>query len=256
VNGALAAMNGIPAEAHIGKRLRQIVGNVAAKVEPLFEHVLSTGRPICNFELTAHLPTRTEAGNWIQNYYPIRDSSGKVKEVAAIVLEITKRKRLQECIARLTEKSLLVADTLRKEKLPSAGGSTVQAKLLAGLLATCICETERISDLLQPPLLLSAAEQGQALFHPILAASDSSTGLSLVGEPSRDAQPKTGRLTERERQVLALVASGKTNKEVAAVCNISARTVETHRARLMLKLDLHSTSELARYAVRAKLVDV
>jgi DNA-binding NarL/FixJ family response regulator len=132
----------------------------------------------------------------------------------------------------------------------------VQAKLLAGLLATCICETERISDLLQPPLLLSAAEQGQALFHPILAASDSSTGLSLVGEPSRDAQPKTGRLTERERQVMALVASGKTNKEVAAVCNISARTVETHRARLMLKLDLHSTSELARYAVRAKLVDV
>jgi len=62
------------------------------------------------------------------------------------------------------------------------------------------------------------------------------------------------RLTPREREVVQLLAEGKSNKEAAAVLNISAKTVETHRARIMLKLDLHSITDLVRYAIRNHIV--
>jgi two-component system, NarL family, response regulator NreC len=57
-------------------------------------------------------------------------------------------------------------------------------------------------------------------------------------------------LTGREREVLQLVGEGKANKEIAALLNVSVTTVETHRANMLQKLDLHSTAELILYAVR------
>ena len=71
-------------------------------------------------------------------------------------------------------------------------------------------------------------------------------------------QSKTGLaedpLTPRERQVLQLVAEGKTNKESARLLNISAKTAETHRARIMEKLDIHETAGLVTYAIRRGLI--
>jgi len=61
-------------------------------------------------------------------------------------------------------------------------------------------------------------------------------------------------LTPRERQVLQLVAEGKSMKEVAVVLNISVKTAETHRARTMEKLDIHETASLVRYAIRRGLL--
>jgi two-component system response regulator NreC len=61
-------------------------------------------------------------------------------------------------------------------------------------------------------------------------------------------------LTSREIEVLRLVASGHTNRQIASTLNISTRTVETHRANLMEKLDLHSRIELARYAEEHRLI--
>jgi len=61
-------------------------------------------------------------------------------------------------------------------------------------------------------------------------------------------------LTEREKEVLQLIAEGKSNKDVAAVLSLSPVTVETHRANLMQKLGLHSTAEIVLYAVRKKVV--
>ena len=61
-------------------------------------------------------------------------------------------------------------------------------------------------------------------------------------------------LTDREREVLQLIAEGKTNKEVAVSLQVSVNTVETHRKHLMEKLDLHNTAELVRFAIRKKMV--
>ena len=61
-------------------------------------------------------------------------------------------------------------------------------------------------------------------------------------------------LTPRERQVLQLIAEGKTTKETAAVLEVSVKTAETHRTNLMEKLDIHSTAGLVRYAIRRGLL--
>jgi len=62
-------------------------------------------------------------------------------------------------------------------------------------------------------------------------------------------------LTPREREIVQLLAEGKSNKEVASNLGISAKTTETHRANIMRKLNLHSVSDLVRYAVRNKMVE-
>jgi two-component system, NarL family, response regulator NreC len=61
-------------------------------------------------------------------------------------------------------------------------------------------------------------------------------------------------LTDREKEVLQLLAAGKSNKEVAALLNISPYTVETHRTNMMQKLNLHNTAEIVLYAVRKKII--
>lgn len=62
-------------------------------------------------------------------------------------------------------------------------------------------------------------------------------------------------LTSREREVLQLIAEGKTNKEIASSLKLSVYTVDAHRGRIMEKLNLHSTGELVRFAVRNGLID-
>jgi two-component system response regulator NreC len=62
-------------------------------------------------------------------------------------------------------------------------------------------------------------------------------------------------LTSREREVLQMLAEGKTNKEIAGVLNLSVYTVDAHRGRIMEKLNLHSINELVRFAVRNGLID-
>jgi DNA-binding NarL/FixJ family response regulator len=79
---------------------------------------------------------------------------------------------------------------------------------------------------------------------------------TLVGPhsmPSASALKK--RLTPREREIVQLVAEGKTCKEVGASLGISAKTAETHRSNAMRKLELHSLPELVRYAIKNKIVD-
>jgi DNA-binding NarL/FixJ family response regulator len=62
------------------------------------------------------------------------------------------------------------------------------------------------------------------------------------------------RLTDRERQVLQLLAEGRTNKEAAQLLGLAPSTIETHRTNMMQKLNLHSTAEIVLYAVRKKII--
>jgi DNA-binding NarL/FixJ family response regulator len=82
--------------------------------------------------------------------------------------------------------------------------------------------------------------------------------LVLAGYLRRDlrrtgTEPRT-QLTQREREVLQLLAEGRSNKEVAAELQIGLKTVETHRANIMNKLGLHSVADLVRYAIRNGIV--
>ncbi len=68
------------------------------------------------------------------------------------------------------------------------------------------------------------------------------------------AQPERDALTPREREVLRLVAEGRTTKEIARALGISTKTAESHRTRLMGRLEIHDTAGLVRYAIRAGLI--
>jgi two-component system, NarL family, response regulator NreC len=70
---------------------------------------------------------------------------------------------------------------------------------------------------------------------------------------SRSKKPANP-LTNRERQVLQLIAEGKSTKDIASLLGISVKTTESHRSRLMQKLDIHETASLVRYAVRRGLI--
>lgn len=73
--------------------------------------------------------------------------------------------------------------------------------------------------------------------------------------PSDDPEILFERLTPREREVVQLLSEGKSSKEVGSALNISYKTAETHRANLMRKLEIHSISELVRYAVRNQIIE-
>ncbi|MDW7643626.1 MAG: response regulator transcription factor [Desulfuromonadales bacterium] len=76
----------------------------------------------------------------------------------------------------------------------------------------------------------------------------------LTGTFQPKPLPSLGHLSQREKQVLALLAEGKGVKEISTVLDISSKTVETHRANLMKKLDLYSLPEITRFAVSVGLV--
>jgi PAS domain-containing protein len=77
INDALASMNGISAAAHLGKTIHTVLGNAAEKVLPAYEHVLATGQPLSNFEVTAKLPTRNAPGHWNLSYWMMPGRSSR-----------------------------------------------------------------------------------------------------------------------------------------------------------------------------------
>jgi hypothetical protein len=105
VNDVLAASNGITAEAHIGRTVREILGDVAGKVEPAFERVLVTRKPVLK-HVAGKLSTRQDLAHWIASYFPVKDSAGKVQRLGAVVVEVTDQKKLQESLAALSKRLL------------------------------------------------------------------------------------------------------------------------------------------------------
>ena len=93
---------------------------------------------------------------------------------------------------------------------------------------------------------VTAVAQGQSFFSPAVAKL-------MVDDYVRPRPEGTDRyetLSEREREIFQLIAEAKTNKEIASLLGISLTTVETHRAKIIQKLDLHSAAQIALYAVR------
>ncbi|MCI0487913.1 MAG: response regulator transcription factor [Blastocatellia bacterium] len=88
---------------------------------------------------------------------------------------------------------------------------------------------------------IRAVASGGTFISPMLAAG--------MLNPRKERRKPGEQLTRREREVLALIASGLTNRQIAEKLFISIKTVETHRARIMHTLDLHTTADLVRYAL-------
>jgi DNA-binding NarL/FixJ family response regulator len=105
---------------------------------------------------------------------------------------------------------------------------------------------------------LVEAVKALASHKPFLTPSVSQILLSTFIEPEKGERAGTGlgqRLSAREREVLQLVAEGKTNKEVATALGIGIRTAENHRGKVLSKLNLDSVADAVRYAIRNKMIE-
>ena len=89
---------------------------------------------------------------------------------------------------------------------------------------------------------------------PFLSSSASGTVLDKYLQTPKEPTPQAT-LTPREREIIQLVAEGRSNKEIALALDISTKTVEAHRANMMHKLGLSSVSDLVRFAIRNKIIE-
>jgi DNA-binding NarL/FixJ family response regulator len=78
---------------------------------------------------------------------------------------------------------------------------------------------------------------------------------NVAGNRLEDAQARNDRMTSRGREIIQLLAEGKSSKEVACSLNISVKTAESHRANVMRKLELHTIADVVRYAVRNQIIE-
>jgi len=113
VNEALARMNGLPVEEHLGRTVRTVLPKVGSALEAILQKVLNTGEPILNAEITGEVPG--EPGvirNWIGSYFPIFDGCGKPAAAGCVVVEVTQLKRAEKALLESNEKFHQLAENI------------------------------------------------------------------------------------------------------------------------------------------------
>ena len=112
INRTLAKMNGVPAEDHLGRTVREILGEVADPMERKFSEVLKVRQPV-GFEVSGKLSSKTESSHWIAHYLPIVNAQGTVSRVAVVVLEVTATSVLAESVQKLDRQLRLETGRLK-----------------------------------------------------------------------------------------------------------------------------------------------
>jgi PAS domain S-box-containing protein len=179
LNEALAAMNGLSVEAHLGRSVREVLPGVADVVEPLFQLVVESEQAILNIEVAGETPKAPGVErHWLENVYPVRDASGWVLGVGVVVIEITDLKRTQADLEK--ERALLRAVM---EQMPS-GLSVVDAAT-----GNVVLFNRRAEEILGHAVLRGdeEASSGYGSIHadgrPYSLGELTSTRVLLSGEP-------------------------------------------------------------------------
>jgi DNA-binding NarL/FixJ family response regulator len=130
-------------------------------------------------------------------------------------------------------------------------GTLIREMLDAGVRG-CVLKTDAARDLVSA---VAALRYNRTFFSSQIEEMVLDGYLKKVKKPD-GMELSASRLTPRQRDVLKLLAEGKTSSEAAAALGMSIKTAETHRAALMRRLNCHSISDLVRYAVRNKIIEV
>jgi DNA-binding NarL/FixJ family response regulator len=126
-------------------------------------------------------------------------------------------------------------------------GETYVAQALRAGIAGYLLKDSAIAEL---EVALEAVSRGETYLSPAVTSRVVTSFLSGQGPP---AGPLEG-LTARQREVLQLIAEGRSTKEIAVQLGVSIKTIETHRTQIMERLDIHDIAGLVRFAIRAGLV--
>ena len=116
-----------------------------------------------------------------------------------------------------------------------------------------VLKSDAVRDLVSA---IDALQRGQMFFTPRVNELVLAGFLEKGTVSPRGAPPRFPSLTPREREVIQLLAEGKSSKEVASVLNLSTKTAETHRSNIMRKLGFHSIRDLVLYAVKNNIIQV
>src|SRR5580704_8141260 len=258
VNNVLGAMNGIAPEAHIGKTVQEVIGPLAPKVEHLVRSVLITGRSVLNAEITGELPTREEEGYWLANYFPVHDSAGEIKHVGGLIIEITRLRKIEKYVRTLMSNFprrgepgayLDMFPKIEQESVELWGGSIE-------MFGICMQRVLKDVHCFQPYVEFSsqrnvAQQTGDLPYAPPIPSNQlAGQEKSSVAIGSNGVNP----LSPREIEIVRMLALGYGNKEISTALNITVSTVETYRAKIMLKLQVHSIVDLVLFAVRHGLI--
>jgi DNA-binding NarL/FixJ family response regulator len=125
--------------------------------------------------------------------------------------------------------------------------SYVEEVLRAGA-AGYIVKNSASKDLINA---IDAVNNGASYLSPVITQQ----AVDAIASPGDSSPSGVAMLTQRERQVLELIADGLSSKEIASMLGVSLKTIDSHRSNLMEKLDIHKVSGLVRFAIRAGLVE-
>jgi DNA-binding NarL/FixJ family response regulator len=147
--------------------------------------------------------------------------------------------------------------------MPGLDGVQATREILKNLPGTAVLILSMYSEENYVRNALDAGARGYVLKEALDvdlagAIKDLAAGKTVIGPgvlaPHREPDPDYERLTPREKQILELIATGNSNKEIATILNLSVNTVSVHRANLMSALGIHRTTELVVWAVKKGLV--
>jgi PAS domain S-box-containing protein len=120
VNDALATINGLSPEEHVGRDLGEVVGELAPVLVPLYRRVLETGEPVVHTESTDDAALQMgERRHWLSSYYPVHTPDGEVIGIGAVIMEITDRKRADDRLRLLAEAGELFSTSLEQDEIAS-----------------------------------------------------------------------------------------------------------------------------------------
>jgi two-component system, NarL family, nitrate/nitrite response regulator NarL len=189
---------------------------------------------------------------------------GKQNEIDLLGEAVDGEDALRQCREKKPDVVLMDIDMPKKNGLEVTTILRKEAPALKVLILSAHNNKEYIFRIIQsgahgyvskessPAELLHAIQsvyQGEVFFSPEVARAALN---QLVNRGTRN--DPFSQLTDREREVLVLIAEGQSNKEIASKLNIGVRTIETHRERIMRRLDIHSVAGLTRFAIANGLV--
>jgi DNA-binding CsgD family transcriptional regulator len=265
LNSAMGRLIGVSPKRQVGKQLHQVFSDGSPKLEFAFRRVWTTGNPLSNLEWAAQLSDGTDPRRWVVNFYPVTDESRQVRLVAATFSEVTKGRCAELKLSRLRDK--FHSRVLRQPVVLGDEFSDISTRTFdlvtrsVALLKSSLClrfhtsKTQLEAALVRHALYMPPDPASEPALAPALPHSDFDTELQLPPDAQNEMDLLAGGPSPRERQVLRFLADGNSNKEIGSILDISTRTVECYRARIMFKLDLHSTAALVRYAVRNNIVE-
>jgi DNA-binding CsgD family transcriptional regulator len=234
----------------VGKTIRELLGGSAEELEHAIKQVWEPSQIEPGIEVLVRMPNTGRGRYWLFNLMPVTNEAEGHDQVLAITIESHHQKRVEQYLLTLMADINWIRDQISKP--PSALQDRPEifqsSSERVGLLREFSEELRTFSAMLRGEAI-TPPERSETVGSQLEPAKH---GM----ETSETRANKFVTLSPREKEVLGLVASGMVSKEIAPRLSVTVRTVDTYKARLRLKLDLHSTTELVLYAVKHHIVSL